>query len=65
MSIAGGWLFCYYVGVIRGLLDSKVITPNTPMAGASAGSLIAAVFHSGLPLEEVEKSMFALAEDCR
>jgi len=62
---AGGWLFSYYVGVLKGLLAAGAIRESTPMAGASAGAIIAAVFHCGLPLKSVEASMYRLADDCR
>ncbi len=35
------------------------------MAGASAGSLIAASYNAGLPMEVVEESMIRFGEDLR
>ena len=52
---AGGLLFPYYVGVAYSLKDSGALVPGvTPLAGASAGSLIAACVGTGLGKEEVE-----------
>ena len=38
---------------------------RTPLAGASAGSLIAACYHSGLSTETVTEACLVLADDCR
>ena len=52
---AGGLLFPYYVGVAYALKDAGALVPGvTPLAGASAGSLIAACVGTGLGKEEVE-----------
>jgi len=46
---SGGLLFPYYIGVIVALRDELgVLTDSTPVAGASAGSLIAATSKSGI-----------------
>ena len=48
------------------LIDLDLIKPeSTPLAGASAGSLIAACVAAGLPPPEIEGACLALAEDCR
>lgn len=47
------------------MADLGLITPSTPLAGASAGSLIAACVASGMPPAEVEGACLALAADCR
>lgn len=45
----GGLLFPYYIGIIIALRDElKVLREFTPVAGASAGSLIAATCKSGI-----------------
>lgn len=49
----GGLLFPYEIGVVAQLQELGVMTPSTQVAGASAGSLIAAVFKSGLPVDTV------------
>ena len=46
---AGGLLFPYYVGLASGLKEAKVLVDATKVAGASAGSLIAALCKSGVP----------------
>lgn len=52
---AGGLLFPYYVGVAYGLKEAGALVPGvTPLAGASAGSLIAACVGTGLGKKEVE-----------
>lgn len=38
---------------------------STPLAGASAGSLITACHHSGLSVEQVTDACLVLADDCR
>lgn len=62
---AGGLLFSYYIGVVFGLHDLGVITRDTRLGGASAGSLIAACYHSGLPQEVIIANCARLATDCR
>lgn len=52
---AGGLLFSYFCGVAFSLRESGAIVPGvTPLAGASAGSLIAACVGCGMEREEVE-----------
>jgi hypothetical protein len=63
---AGGLLFPYYVGVISALREANVLTgAPAQMAGASAGSLIAASYNAGLPMDVVEESMIRFGEDLR
>lgn len=62
---AGGLLFSYYIGVVFGLHDLGVITRDTQIGGSSAGSLIAACYHSGLPQDVIIANCAKLAEDCR
>ncbi len=45
-------LFPHYIGVCMELQDMHLLDERTPLAGASAGSLIAACFRSGLSLSE-------------
>jgi predicted acylesterase/phospholipase RssA len=53
------------VGVITALQDSGVLQEGTPMAGASAGSLIVACYHAGLDMNDVKGYMYEMADDCR
>ena len=46
---AGGLLFPYYVGVCEALVEAKVLNDATQLAGASAGSLIAAAVATKVP----------------
>lgn len=48
---AGGLLLPYYIGVVQGLHELNIITPRTQIAGASAGSLIAAGYNAGMTTE--------------
>jgi hypothetical protein len=61
----GGLLFPFYCGVVDELTSRGVIGPDTPLAGASAGSLIAACARSGLSMAEVLDACYVLADDCR
>ncbi|WIA13841.1 hypothetical protein OEZ85_002415 [Tetradesmus obliquus] len=62
---AGGLLFPYYLGVAEELQRLGVMTPDSQLAGASAGSLIVACLKSGLPLATITEACFQLADDCR
>ncbi|KAI8470390.1 MAG: acyl transferase/acyl hydrolase/lysophospholipase [Monoraphidium minutum] len=62
---AGGLLFPFYCGVVEELTSLGVIRENTPLAGASAGSLIVACARSGLPMSTILEACYALAADCR
>lgn len=62
---AGGLLFSYYIGIAAGLRDAGVLLPETPVAGASAGSLIAACCKSGLSTDTIVAAFDDLALDCR
>lgn len=62
---AGGTLFPYYIGVSGALQDGGVLTEHTKVAGASAGSLIAAVVKSGMPVDEVTEQSMRLMADLR
>ncbi|CAL5219418.1 g1247 [Coccomyxa viridis] len=62
---AGGLLFPYYIGVVEQLEDLGVLSERTPLAGSSAGSLIAACYHSGLTAKTVTEACLVLADDCR
>ena len=62
---AGGLLFPYYVGVLKQLRDDGIVDDRNRIAGASAGSLAAAVFHCGLTSEEVIESTKVFYRDLR
>ena len=62
---AGGLLFPFYIGVCRGLEQAGYLSPETKLAGASAGSLIAACVNSGLSMDTVTRLCEDLMEDCR
>ena len=62
---AGGMLFPYYCGVASSLADGGLLTTATPLAGASAGSLIAACIKSGMPFDEIIEHCLRLMHDCR
>jgi len=47
---AGGLMFPYYVGVVSALEEMGVLRRPHQLAGASAGSLVAAAFNSGLDM---------------
>jgi hypothetical protein len=62
---AGGLLFPYYVGVVHQLRCLGVLTDATPVAGASAGSLIATCSKMGLSHSQLVESTLRLADECR
>lgn len=62
---AAGLLFPYYIGVVAALQEMRILTPDTKLAGASAGSLIVMCFRSGLSLQLVTNACLDLAKDCR
>ncbi|KAG1679503.1 hypothetical protein FOA52_011103 [Chlamydomonas sp. UWO 241] len=64
---AGGFLYCYHLGVLWELERLGVLTgPGClPMAGASAGSLAIATYNSGVTRERATQAYKHLAADCR
>ena len=64
---AGGFLYCYHLGILWELERLGVIRIGgaTLMAGASAGSLAIATFNSGLREQEATKALREFASDCR
>lgn len=62
---AGGLLFPYYIGVLEELRYQGKMKDDTPVAGSSAGALIAAVHASGLDTSEIFDACKDLARDCR
>ena len=59
---AGGLLFPYYVGASKFLMASRIMTERTRVAGASAGSLIAACARC-LTIDAVAAATLELAAD--
>ena len=58
--LQGGLLFPYYVGIIVALRDEfGVLGQSTPVAGASAGSLIAATCKSGISESDLIQVSYA------
>jgi len=51
--------------VVGKLTSLRIMTPETPVAGASAGSLIAACHHAGLTEKQVTEACWVLCDDCR
>jgi hypothetical protein len=62
---AAGLLFPYYVGCGKALTAHGVLTPQTKLAGASAGSLIAASLVSGRSTEDVLDALRHMVADLR
>lgn len=62
---AGGLLFPYYIGLVSGLTAKGVIRPDTKLAGASAGSLIACLAKAGLSEEALMNATLDMARDLR
>ena len=62
---AGGLLFPYYVGLVSGLMDQGVMVDSTKVAGASAGSLIAALSKSGVSEDVLVEATLELAANLR
>ncbi|CAD7702394.1 unnamed protein product [Ostreobium quekettii] len=62
---AGGLLFPYLVGAAYALNEAGLLTEDTKVAGASAGSLIAGCFHSGVTKEGLMEGCQRVTVDCR
>lgn len=62
---AGGLLFPYYVGVAWTLKELGVLKDETPVAGSSAGSLVAATIKSGLTLDQTIDATLVMAYELR
>ena len=57
--------FPYYIGSCGALQDAGVLREETRVAGASAGSLIAACVKAGMPLDDITAQCLRLMDDCR
>jgi hypothetical protein len=63
---AAGCLFSYHAGAAGALIDAGLILPEkTRLAGASAGSIIAACIASGLPFDEMTALSLEMFADLR
>ncbi|GIL84316.1 hypothetical protein Vretifemale_13016 [Volvox reticuliferus] len=62
---AGGLLFPYFLGVAVQLQAMNVLRPETPVAGASAGSIVAVCTKSGLSEQQLLDAFVDLSRDCR
>jgi hypothetical protein len=63
---AGGLLFPYFVGVASALKDLGVLVPgSTPLAGSSAGAIIAACVSSGMSTDRTMECCLALVQRLR
>eukprot|EP00803_Ostreobium_quekettii_P003633 evm.model.scf_117.10 EVM.evm.TU.scf_117.10 scf_117:67707-77145(+) len=62
---AGGLLFPYLVGAAYGLQETGLLTENSKLAGASAGSLVAGCFHSGVTMDVLMEGCRRVTVDCR
>lgn len=62
---AGGLLYPYFLGIAYELQALGILLPDTPVAGASAGSLIAACCKSGLSEEALMTACLDLSSECR
>ena len=60
-----GFLLPYFLGAYECLECMGVVDRDTPMAGASSGSLVVASVKVGLPLDKQMESFLEVAADCR
>lgn len=61
----GGFFFPYHLGIVIQLSDMGIITPATPLAGASCGSIIVSCVNAGLDLHGLVPQLLEFASDCR
>ena len=62
---AGGLLFPYYIGVVDALVEAKMLDDTTRLAGASAGSLIAAAVAAKVPTNALLDALKVFSDDVR
>ena len=58
-------IFPYHVGAWRVLSETNLIGPTTPVAGASAGALVAAFIACGMTPDDGERALMRVLRDCR
>ena len=62
---AAGMIFPYHCGAWEVLSELGLLTPDTPVAGASAGALVAAMHACGMSPSEGKRVLTAVLRDCR
>lgn len=62
---AAGMIFPYHVGAWEVLDGLGLLTPETPVAGASAGALVAALHACGMSPVDGERILMGVLADCR
>lgn len=60
----GGLLLPYHVGALEALVHHQQVTPETPLAGSSAGSIAVAAHACGLDGSQVLQVTATIAEEC-
>lgn len=60
----GGLLLPYHVGVMGALEYNQVLTPETPIAGSSAGAIACASHASRVPSTNVLEATIAISDRC-
>ncbi len=65
MHRTAGFLFAYHVGVVSALRRWGLLHASTPLAGVSAGSLVAALVKCDVPTTDIERMYFECVEDLR
>ena len=64
-SLSPGGLFLpYHMGVLDSLEYNRVLTPESPLAGASAGGIAVAAHGCGIAGPKVLEATIAISEDC-
>ena len=58
-------IFPYHVGAWQVLRERGLMTPDTPVAGASAGALVAAMHACGIAPDDGNRILLGILRDCR
>ena len=61
----GGLLLPYHVGVLDALDHCGVVTPETPIAGSSAGAIAVAAHAAGVPSQTVLEATIDISDRCQ
>ncbi|KAJ9514702.1 hypothetical protein QJQ45_028417 [Haematococcus lacustris] len=59
------FLFSYHIAVVKVLRRRGLISAGTPLAGVSAGSLVAALVKCDVPTEDIQAMFFECVDDLR
>jgi Patatin-like phospholipase len=62
---SGGLLLPYHLGVMDCLVHHRHLTPHTPIAGSSAGSIAVAAHACSIPSKRVLESTIRISDDCQ